>query len=60
LHMLVCLDSFGTSYLAPIAPLVPSDLKDAITRQPMFALKNRPKTIPNINATRQGDNNNGK
>lgn len=52
-HILVCLDSFGTPYLAPYAPLIPQDLKDSIVRSPLFTLKKRPKSIPNINETRQ-------
>ncbi len=53
LHLLVTMDSFGTPYLAPLAPLIPGDLKDAVTRQPMFKLRRRPRSIPNINSVRQ-------
>lgn len=53
IHELVCLDSYGTPYLAPFAPLVTSDLKDGITRKPIFMHITRPKSIPNINSTRQ-------
>lgn len=53
-HYLSSLDSLGTPYLAPLAPIVLPDLKDSLIRRPLTELKKRPKSIPNINPTRQG------
>ncbi len=38
------LTSFGTSYLAPWAPLQPKELRDAVFRQPLWMRFTRPKT----------------
>lgn len=39
------LRSFGVPYLAPVAPLVPEDLKDSIVRAPWWSMFARPKLI---------------
>jgi spore germination protein KA len=46
-------DSYGTSYLSPIAPRLTIDQKDSIFKKPLIQQKTRPKTIPNINNRRQ-------
>ena len=46
-------DSYGTSYLSPIAPRLTIDQKDSIFKKPLTQQKTRPKTIPNINNRRQ-------
>lgn len=46
------IDSFGTPYLAPFAPLVPSDLKDSLIKGAQRGMKKRPKSIANINENR--------
>lgn len=47
------LDSFGTSYLSPMSPYIKNDQKDAFIKVPAGAMKERPKSIPNINSKRQ-------
>lgn len=54
LHYICAMNAYDTPYLAPFAPLVYSDFKDSIERAPLFDMKKRPRSIPNINATRQG------
>lgn len=50
---LINLRSFGMPYLSPIAPFVPSDLKDTLVRAPWWLMKKRPmQAAPN--KTRQG------
>lgn len=53
---LCSLSGFGVPYLAPFAPLVKEDLKDSIYRVSLLRMNDRPKTIKNVNNTRQGDN----
>lgn len=53
LHYICSLNAYDTPYLAPLAPLVYDDFKDAIERGPLPDMKKRPKSIPNINGTRQ-------
>lgn len=53
-HRLVTLDNFGVAYMAPFAPNVKSDLNDSLVRAPINTIKTRPRSIPNINHTRQG------
>lgn len=53
LHYVCSLNAYDSPYLAPFAPLVYSDFKDAIERGPLTAMKKRPKSIPNQNPTRQ-------
>ena len=52
-HHLVSLDSFGSPYLAPFAPLVKNDLKDGLIRSTLINQKTRPESIPNINSKRR-------
>lgn len=43
----VCrLESFGLPYFAPVAPTRYRDLKDVYIRMPIWAMKNRPDSIP--------------
>lgn len=63
LLMYLCdFDSYGGAYFAPIAPLVPEDLKDSLVRTEITNLKTRPKSFNKNekNKTRQGKTNNGK
>ena len=53
LHYVCSINAYDTPYLAPLAPLVYSDFKDAIERAPLPKMKKRPRSIPNINETRQ-------
>ena len=53
LHYICSLNAYDAPYLAPFAPLVYSDFKDAIERGPIPAMKKRPRSIPNSNPTRQ-------
>ncbi|MDE7463888.1 MAG: spore germination protein [Clostridiales bacterium] len=53
LHYICSMNGYGAPYLSPMAPLVYSDFKDTIERAPIKELKKRPKSIPNINPTRQ-------
>ncbi len=53
LHYICSLNAYDAPYLAPVTPLVYIDLKDAIERGPFPSMKKRPKSIPNINPTRQ-------
>lgn len=52
-HYVCALNAYDSPYLAPVAPLVYSDFKDSVERAPLPAMKKRPKSIPNINPTRQ-------
>ncbi|MCH5166037.1 MAG: spore germination protein [Clostridiales bacterium] len=54
LHYVCSLNAYDSPYLAPFAPLVYSDFKDAIEREQVIDMKKRPRSIPNINPTRQG------
>ena len=53
LHYICSLNAYDAPYLAPFAPLVYSDFKDAIERSPFPEMKKRPRSIPNSNPTRQ-------
>ncbi|MCH5162350.1 MAG: spore germination protein [Clostridiales bacterium] len=53
LHYICSMNGYGAPYLAPMTPLIYSDFKDSIERAPLKDLKKRPKSIPNINSTRQ-------
>lgn len=46
------LDSYGTPFLAPYAPNIQGDKKDAFRRYDLRELKYRPKSIPNKNKIR--------
>lgn len=52
------IESYGIPYLAPYAPLVKSDLKDALTMKPLEDLKTRPSTIVGKDKIRQGEKKN--
>ncbi|MEW9669344.1 spore germination protein [Ammoniphilus sp. 3BR4] len=49
---LASLRSFGIPYLAPFAPLIPSDQKDAVLRLPLWSLFARPRLISQKKTTR--------
>jgi spore germination protein KA len=49
---LCSISSYGVPYLAPFAPTIPSDLKDAILKKPITQLKTRPKSLQTKNKTR--------
>ena len=50
---LTALRSFGVPYLQPLAPVVTSDLKDALIRLPWWAMRTRPALTDVQNVTRQ-------
>jgi spore germination protein KA len=52
---LTAMRSFGIPYFEPLAPVVLPDLKDAITRAPWWAMKQRPELIAHENVVRIGD-----
>jgi len=52
---LASLRSFGTPYLSPLAPLVPSDLKDVFVRSPLWAMHERPRDLRTVDVKRQAD-----
>ena len=54
---LCSLNGFGVPYTAPFAPLIKQDLGDSIYRVSLLRMSKRPRSIPNINPTRQGENN---
>jgi len=47
LSYLSSFDSYGSAYLAPAAPFIPSDQKDFYMRKPINEMKTRPKSIAN-------------
>ncbi|MDE6967615.1 MAG: spore germination protein, partial [Clostridia bacterium] len=49
---MVSLKNFGTSYLAPFAPMLPSDMKDTLSKANLIDMQKRPFTIPTKNRTR--------
>lgn len=50
---LTSIDSFGTPYLSPFAPISIDDMKDSLMRVSLPRMKNRPTSLPNINKRRQ-------
>lgn len=50
---LCSLRSFGSPYLAPLAPLIPGDLKDSFVRAPLYSMIKRPRTISKQEPKRQ-------
>jgi spore germination protein KA len=50
---LASLKSFGTNYLAPIAPFQPADLKDTAVRAPLWSMRTRPRSLSPIDVQRQ-------
>ncbi|KPV55761.1 spore gernimation protein KA [Paenibacillus sp. A3] len=54
LNLHLCsLRSFGVPYMAPFAPYIPSDKKDAIFRFPLSAMRRRPVLMQSPNPVRQ-------
>jgi spore germination protein len=51
---LVCLESLGTPYFSPLAPLRFADMKDTFIRFPLWKMITRPKSVRTIQANRQG------
>lgn len=51
------LDGFGSPYLAPFSPLIKQDFQDATTKYDIVDIKNRPKSIKNINNRRMKNGN---
>ena len=47
-------DNYGVPYLAPFAPKVKSDYKDALIKSSILDMKTRPKSIKTKNRRRQG------
>ncbi len=50
---LTALRSFGSCYMAPMAPLQKADLKDTAVRAPLWAMRNRPNAIKPRDLKRQ-------
>lgn len=50
---LASLKSFGSPFLSPLAPLQPSDTKDAVIRAPLWSMVSRPKGMSKNNRVRQ-------
>lgn len=50
---LASLRSFGVPFLAPVAPIVPADLKDVAVRVPIWMMWTRPKSIDSPDRIRQ-------
>jgi spore germination protein KA len=53
---LLSLRSFGVPYMAPIAPFVPSNLKDSLVRVPWWMMVTRPRLFSKNNYVRQNVN----
>ncbi len=53
---LASLRSFGVPYMAPLAPLMPRDLKDIFGRPPQWAMGKRPRYMRTRDPVRQGEN----
>ena len=49
---LTAMESFGVPYMAPIAPVIDSDLKDTVVRAPWWKMKQRPRLLAWYNYTR--------
>lgn len=47
------IDHYGSPYLAPFAPYIPDDQKDALEKVPFPEMIERPQSIPNRNPIRQ-------
>ena len=54
---LVSIDSFGAPMMAPIAPSIKADKKDALVKSSIKQMVTRPKSIPNVNRIRQAPRN---
>lgn len=57
---LTALESFGVPYMSPLAPVIGSDLKDAVVRGPWWKMKRRPRLLTWHNDTRLGEGSSGK
>lgn len=57
LTFLVSMGKFGTPYLAPFAPIIDEDKKDAVLKGQLLNSKTRPVAVGSKNKIRQGDNN---
>ncbi|MFD3449391.1 spore germination protein [Microbacteriaceae bacterium 4G12] len=55
---LISLESLGTPYGSPLAPVRFTDLKDALIRFPLWSMKIRAKSARAIQSIRQGENRN--
>jgi spore germination protein KA len=53
---LCSLRSFGVPFLAPVSPLIPSDLKDTQVRMPIWMMQKRPKFLGSMDGIRQAPN----
>ena len=49
---LTAMESFGVPFMEPLAPVVPSDLKDSVVRAPWWAIRRRPESIRPIASRR--------
>ena len=49
---LTAMESFGVPFMEPLAPVVPSDLKDSVVRAPWWAIRRRPESIRPIDSRR--------
>ncbi len=49
---MVGLRNYGTSYMAPFAPMLPLDMQDGVTKKNLIDMKKRPFSIPTINRVR--------
>ena len=49
---LCAMQNYGAPYMAPHAPMIPSDLKDGIFKSNLTNMKTRPKSIPHNNNVR--------
>ena len=47
------IDKYGSPFLAPFAPYIPDDQKDALEKVPFPEMIKRPQSIPNCNPIRQ-------
>jgi len=50
------LHSFGVPYLAPLSPVILSDLKDTIVRMPIWMMSKRPKFLNTLDDVKQDKN----
>ncbi|WP_209121598.1 spore germination protein [Alkalihalobacillus sp. BA299] len=50
------LRSFGAPYLAPMAPIIMREWKDALVRMPLWTLQSRPQSVSWKKSKRQGQN----
>jgi spore germination protein KA len=50
---LLTYEGYGAPYLAPFAPYIAEDMKDGVDKQGLSGMKERPRSIPNINGRRQ-------